>query len=37
LPPIGLLNGAPEFLRRIAGRVEMGEPSVSDPAMDLTA
>ena len=27
--------GAPEFLRRIAGRLENGQPSVSDPAMGL--
>ncbi|MDY0743763.1 phospholipase C, phosphocholine-specific [Paucibacter sp. R3-3] len=27
--------GAPEYLRRIAGRVENGQPSVSDPAMGI--
>jgi len=27
----------PEFLRRLAGRMETGKPSVSDPAMGTPA
>ena len=29
------VSGAPEYMRRIAGRVENGQPSVSDPAMGI--